>query len=91
MVLCLRGPSKDRLSFRLTFFVVEANVSTSIREVDSTARGSAAAWVILPVCKYRCHCPIPHLSPAAVDDSYFLKDTQLYDKWVGEQYFNGFS
>uniref|UniRef100_A0A8C7V828 Very low density lipoprotein receptor n=1 Tax=Oncorhynchus mykiss TaxID=8022 RepID=A0A8C7V828_ONCMY len=49
MVLCLRGPSKDRLSFRLTFFVVEANVSTSIREVDSTARGSAAAWVILPV------------------------------------------
>uniref|UniRef100_A0A8C7UXV1 Very low density lipoprotein receptor n=1 Tax=Oncorhynchus mykiss TaxID=8022 RepID=A0A8C7UXV1_ONCMY len=27
----------------------EANVSTSIREVDSTARGSAAAWVILPV------------------------------------------
>ncbi|XP_064798401.1 very low-density lipoprotein receptor-like isoform X2 [Oncorhynchus masou masou] len=27
----------------------EANVSTAIREVDSTARGSAAAWVILPV------------------------------------------
>uniref|UniRef100_A0A8C7FXR5 Very low density lipoprotein receptor n=1 Tax=Oncorhynchus kisutch TaxID=8019 RepID=A0A8C7FXR5_ONCKI len=27
----------------------KANVSTAIREVDSTARGSAAAWVILPV------------------------------------------
>lgn len=29
----------------------EANVSTSI-QVDLTARGSVAAWAILPVCEY---------------------------------------
>lgn len=34
------------------FCLSEANVSTSI-QVDSTARGSAAAWAILPVCEWK--------------------------------------
>lgn len=34
------------------FCLSEANVSTSI-QVDSTARGSAAAWAVLPVCEWR--------------------------------------
>uniref|UniRef100_A0A8C7WKZ3 Very low density lipoprotein receptor n=1 Tax=Oncorhynchus mykiss TaxID=8022 RepID=A0A8C7WKZ3_ONCMY len=37
------------LNIRLGSEGLNSNVSTSIREVDSTARGSAAAWVILPV------------------------------------------
>lgn len=30
----------------------DGNVSASMHEVSSSAKGSAAAWAILPVCEY---------------------------------------
>lgn len=47
------------MNWNLLFFkcLSEANVSTSI-QVDSTARGSAAAWAILPVCECKIEAVI---------------------------------
>lgn len=39
----------------------ESNVSTSI-QVNATARGSTAAWAILPVCKWRENTQMHHLN-----------------------------
>lgn len=46
-------------TLKLTCSIVEANSSTSIHEVNSTARGSTAAWAILPVCKCYCLLSLP--------------------------------